>query len=63
MDAWMIRAGRNGAYASNWIENGVIGIGWDLGGADISAMSRDQIRTAYESLHPEESRADRKSVV
>ncbi len=57
MDAWMIRAGRNGAYASNWIENGVIGIGWDLGGADISAMSRDQIRAAYESLHPEESRA------
>lgn len=56
MGAWMIRAGRNGAYASNWIENGVIGIGWNLDGVDISAMSRDQIRAAYESLRPDESR-------
>lgn len=29
----MIRAGRGGVYAADWLERGVIGIGWDFGGA------------------------------
>lgn len=56
MGAWMIRAGRGGAYAADWLARGVIGIGWDFGGADIAAMDREQIRAAYVSAHPAESR-------
>ena len=57
MGAWMIRAGRGGVYATDWLERGMIGIGWDFGGADISSMSRCQIRVAYEEAHPGESRS------
>ncbi len=56
MSAWMIRAGRGGAYASDWVENGIIGIGWDFSGADIAAMNRDQIKAAYANAHPAESK-------
>lgn len=56
MGAWMIRAGRGGAYAADWLTRGVIGIGWDFGSADIAVMDREQIRAAYVSAHPAESR-------
>lgn len=52
----MIRAGRGGAYAADWIERGVIGIGWDFGGSDIAAMDREKIRAAYAAAHPSESK-------
>lgn len=53
----MIRAGRGGVYASDWLEHGVIGIGWDFDGADIAAMNREQIRAAYGLSHPGDSKA------
>lgn len=56
MGAWMIRAGRGGVYASDWLEHGVIGIGWDFDGADIAAMNREQIRAAYGLSHPGDSK-------
>ena len=56
MDAWLIRAGRGGAHAADWIRNGIVGIGWDFAGADIAAMSREQIEAAYASAHPEDSK-------
>ena len=56
MSAWMIRAGRGGAYAAEWLARGVIGIGWDFDGADIAGMDREQIRAAYSSAHPAESK-------
>lgn len=56
MVAWMIRAGRGGMYAQGWLETGMIGIGWDFGGADIAIMTREQIREAYIASHPGESR-------
>lgn len=56
MGAWMIRAGRGGVYASDWLERGVIGIGWDFDGADIAAMNREQIRAAYSQAHPSDSK-------
>lgn len=34
----MIRAGRGGVYAADWLERGIIGIGWDFGGADITGV-------------------------
>ena len=56
MGAWMIRAGRGGAYAADWLERGIIGIGWDFGGADIATMDREKIRAAYTAAHPSESK-------
>ena len=56
MDAWLVRAGRGGAHAADWIRKGIVGIGWDFGGADIAAMSREQIEAAYASAHPEDSK-------
>lgn len=52
----MIRAGRGGAYAADWLDRNVIGIGWDFGGADIANMNREQIKSAYTSAHPAESK-------
>ena len=52
----MIRAGRGGVYAADWLERGIIGIGWDFGGANIAAMDRDSIKTAYAAAHPSESK-------
>lgn len=56
MRAWMIRAGRGGAYAAGWLDRNVIGIGWDFDGVDIANMSRGQIKAAYASAHPAESK-------
>lgn len=56
MSAWMIRAGRGGAYAADWLDQGIIGIGWDFVGADIANMSRDKIKATYASEHPTESK-------
>lgn len=55
MTTWMIRAGRGGIYAQDWLQENLIGISWDFDGADISAMSKDQIRDAYTAAHPGES--------
>lgn len=55
MDTWMIRAGRGGVYAKSWVETGIVGIGWDFGGADITSMSHDQLRQAYAGAHPDYS--------
>lgn len=52
----MIRAGRGGAYAADWLDRNVIGIGWDFDGADIANMSREQIKAAYTSAHPAENK-------
>lgn len=52
----MIRAGRGGTYAADWLDRNVIGIGWDFDGAEIANMSREQIKAAYVSAHPAESK-------
>lgn len=54
--SWMIRAGRGGAYAADWLDRNIIGIGWDFDGADIADMSREQIKAAYVSAHPTENK-------
>lgn len=53
---YIIRAGRGGVYAGEWLEAGVVGIGWDFGGADIASMTREQIHDAYVAAHPDKSR-------
>lgn len=56
MGAWVIRAGRGGAYAADWLDRNIIGIDWNFDGADIANMSREQIKAAYTSAHPAESK-------
>lgn len=56
MGAWIIRAGRGGIYAEDWVSRSIVGIGWDFSGANIAVMSKDEIRDAYTSLNPDESR-------
>lgn len=57
MGAWIIRAGQHGVYAADWLQRGFVGIGWDLGGADISTMTREQIRAIYSAARPSESKS------
>lgn len=56
MSSWMIRAGRGGIYAADWLNRGLVGIGWDLGATDIASMSREQIRSGYAIKHPNDSK-------
>jgi restriction system protein len=56
MGSWIIRAGHGGTYAADWLGRGLVGISWDFGGADIASMNRDQIKAAYASSHPSESK-------
>ena len=55
MTAWMIRAGRGGTRAAEWLEAGKVGIGWDFGGAVISVMTRDEMKAAYAEANGEMS--------
>lgn len=55
MTAWMIRAGRGGARAAEWLEAGKVGIDWDFGGVDIASMSRDEMKAAYAEANGETS--------
>ena len=52
MPTWMIRAGRGGVYAKDWIANGYVGIGWDFNGADITAKTQDELKTIYATAKP-----------
>lgn len=56
MSAWIIRAGKGGVRASEWINGGYIAIYWNLNGADISALSKDDIKALYRTHFPDASR-------
>ncbi|WP_241734431.1 restriction endonuclease [Bifidobacterium dentium] len=56
MSSWMIRAGRGGIYAADWLNRGLVSIGWDFGATDIASMSREQIRSGYAIKHPNDSK-------
>lgn len=56
MSVWMIRAGRGGIYAASWLNESRIGISWDFNGKDINSMNREQIRAAWTSTHPDDSK-------
>ena len=55
MTAWMIRAGRGGICAEQWVDSQIIGIFWDLNGLDIAQASKEQIRNVYGNLNPSHS--------
>ncbi|MCI9207999.1 MAG: restriction endonuclease [Adlercreutzia caecimuris] len=52
----MIRAGKGGVRAPEWINGGYIAIYWNLDGADISALSKDDIKALYRTQFPDASR-------
>lgn len=56
MSAWIIRAGKGGVRAPEWINGGYIAIYWNLSGADISALSKDDIKALYRAQFPDASR-------
>ncbi|WP_207668281.1 restriction endonuclease [Adlercreutzia caecimuris] len=56
MSAWIIRAGKGGVRAPEWINGGYIAIYWNLDGADISALSKDDIKALYRTQFPDASR-------
>lgn len=54
--AWMIRAGRDSVYVEDFLEEGVVAIGWEeLGPIDDSA-SKEEILKQYDSVHPGHSK-------
>lgn len=63
MSAWMIRAGRGGMYATEWLDKSVVGIGWDLEGANIALMPKEEIRLTCEHAYPEKTQPQISSIV
>lgn len=56
MAAWIIRAGKGGVRAAEWADKGYIAIYWNLGGADIAALDKTQIKVLYRAQFPDASR-------
>lgn len=53
MTAWIVRAGRGGIYADEWLKNGYVAIYWDFDGADISTLSKEQLKDRFAKKHPD----------
>lgn len=56
MNAWIVRAGRGGIHAAEWLEGGYVAIYWDLDGADVSALDKEGIRRLYKRKSPMRAR-------
>lgn len=56
MSAWIVRAGKGGVKASDWIADSYIAIYWNLDGARISDLTKEQIKRLYRNLFPDASR-------
>lgn len=52
MSAWIIRAGKGGVRATEWLEKGYIAIYWNLDGAVISGLDKEQIKELYHACFP-----------
>ena len=55
MPAWIIRAGRGGVYAAEWLEKGCVAVYWDFGGAAISSLEKDRLKEIYRQANPDAS--------
>ncbi|WP_251213067.1 restriction endonuclease [Adlercreutzia murintestinalis] len=55
MGAWMVRAGRNAQYAGKWLDDNAVSIYWDIDGADLVGLSKEEIRARYASCHSDAS--------
>ena len=53
-DIWMVRAGRNGVFASRFLENSIVAIGWGEIGDVTAATPDDEIRRLVDAAYPGE---------
>ncbi len=53
MSAWIVRAGKGGTLADEWLDGSYIAIYWNFGGADIAALNKDQLKELYAKYYPE----------
>lgn len=53
MSSWIIRAGKGGIRADEWISGGYIAIYWDFNGEDIASLSKEQLKLLYRKVNPE----------
>ena len=49
--AFLIRAGRSGMFASEWLEKSIVSIGFDSAGLELVGKTREQIKEAYAETH------------
>lgn len=49
---WMVRAGRGGRYADQYLEDGVVAMGWDEMGEIPDDITRDGLATLYDKTYP-----------
>ena len=56
MTAWIVRAGKGGVRAAEWISKGYIAIYWNLGAADIASLDKGQTKALYKKHFPSASR-------
>lgn len=56
MSAWIIRAGKGGAFAASWLDRGYVAIYWNLGGAEISGLDKGQLKKLYRDHFPDATR-------
>jgi len=53
---WMVRAGRGGAFVDDFIEQGLVSIGFDSAGRVEPGTVREQIESTMAAAHPDESK-------
>lgn len=49
--AFLIRAGRSGVFADEWLEKSIVSIGFDSAGLELVGKTREQIKDAYSETH------------
>lgn len=59
MTAWLIRAGREARYASDWFANGYIAIYWQLNDLDIAGAARQEVRDMVDAIYADSSQQAR----
>ena len=60
-DIWMVRAGRNGVFASRFLESSIVAIGWGEIGDVTASTPDDEIRRLMDEAYPDEKPGTRAS--
>ena len=60
-DIWMVRAGRGGEFASRFLENSIVAIGWGHIGDITASTPDDEIRRLMDEAYPDEKPGTRAS--
>ena len=60
-DIWMVRAGRGGEFASRFLENSIVAIGWGHIGDITASTPDDEIRRLVDAAYPSSKQGTRAS--